>query len=107
MAFPLRIPRRSAEQQAQVDGQTARMALYCMAFCPYCLKVLFALFRLRLKIERRNIHDLRWKEQLTREGGRFQVPCLRIDDPAEGVCWLYESGAIVLYLKQRFSQEPI
>jgi glutathione S-transferase len=39
---------------------------------------------------------------LIEQGGKYQVPCLRIVDDNGEVSWLYESNAIGHYLNQRF-----
>jgi len=53
-----------------------------------------------IKIESKNIHaDPQAKAELIAEGGKKQVPCLRIKE-GDQVTWLYESSAIIDYLKQ-------
>ena len=78
------------------------LALYNLTFCPFCIKVQLAIRRLGIKIELRNIDSPRWGDELVREGGKFQAPCLRIEGPDGDVSWLYESHDITLYLQQRF-----
>lgn len=95
---------RSAEAQARVDAETARLALYEFASCPYCVRVRRALKRLALDIERRDIwRDPARRDELVAGGGKEQVPCLRITDEDGGVHWMYESADIVRYLEERFS----
>jgi glutaredoxin len=107
VAFVDRITRptpvqRSAEAQAQVAEATRSMALYQYFACPFCIKTRRALHRLNLPIELRDAqNDPVHRETLLREGGRIQVPCLRID-AAEGTTWLYESDDIIRHLEQRF-----
>ena len=60
--------------------------------------------RMNLKIEVRNADKSKWGNELVNEGGKFQAPCLRIEDPDHGVQWLYESNDIIRYLEQRFSK---
>lgn len=38
---------------------------------------------------------------LKQGGGKTQVPCLRIEDQAGEVQWMYESDEIIRYLKQQ------
>lgn len=96
---PPKPPSRSAEQQAILDSKTSKLALYEMLACPFCVKVRREVKRLGLNIHR---HDVKKNENdmqaLINNGGKFQVPCLRIeqDDKVE---WLYESDDIANYLR--------
>lgn len=94
---------RSAEEQAAVDGETAKMALYQFDACPFCVKVRRQMTRQALKIELRdakNNPDI--KAELLREGGSPKVPCLRIEKDDGAVQWLYESNDIIAFLKTKF-----
>lgn len=92
----------SPERQAELDAQTAHLALYQYAACPFCVKVRRAIRRLGLNIELRDArNDPRFRRELEQEGGRQQVPCLRIEEAGE-VTWLYESGDIIAWLEKRF-----
>jgi len=42
-----------------------------------------------------------YRRELEEEGGKVQVPCLRIDRDDETE-WMYESDDIVQYLEDRF-----
>lgn len=95
---------RSAEAQQAVDLACSRMALYHFSTCPFCIKVQHELGRLSLPVELRDAqHDAAHRETLLKDGGKVQVPCLRIADTDGQVQWLYESGDIIRYLQQRFS----
>lgn len=95
---------RAPEQQAQVDEACRSLVLYQFKTCPFCIKVRQELRRLSLDIEHRDAqHEGPYRDELVAGGGRAMVPCLRIADQAGGVQWLYESGAIIAYLRQRFS----
>jgi len=39
------------------------------------------------------------EEELTKEGGKYKVPCLRIENDTGDIKWLYESNSIISYLK--------
>ncbi|WP_207063136.1 glutathione S-transferase N-terminal domain-containing protein [Motiliproteus sp. SC1-56] len=81
------------------------LSLYHYPACPYCLRVRFAMHRLGVAVECRDIdRRRRWREQLEGEGGKVQVPCLRIAG-GDGDVWLYESAAIVDYLQARAREE--
>ncbi|WP_019022454.1 MULTISPECIES: glutathione S-transferase N-terminal domain-containing protein [unclassified Thioalkalivibrio] len=94
---------RDPEEQARVDEQTRALALYHFPACPFCIKARRAMQRLSLDIELRNAQPAgEHRETLQTEGGKLQVPCLRIEEEDGSVRWLYESGAIIDYLESRF-----
>lgn len=95
---------RTPQAQAQVDGETRKLALYHYDSCSFCGRVRSAIERLNLNIELRNIHaDRVHHETLVRDGGSGTVPCLQIAHDDGSVKWLYESADIISYLEQRFS----
>lgn len=97
---------RDPAEQARVDEQTRAMALYHFPACPFCIKARRAMQRLSLDIELRNAQAAGpWREELQNEGGRLQVPCLRIEEDDGTVRWLYESDAIIRYLRGRFDPD--
>lgn len=103
LAMPKGVVREAAAQQA-VDLACSRMALYHYATCPFCIKVLHEMGRLSLPIELRDAQqDGVHRDELLKDGGKVQVPCLHITDAEGQVQWLYESGDIIRYLQQRFS----
>ena len=72
---------RSPEAQAAVDAQTRDLALYQFRACPFCVKTRREIRRLGLNIETRDAqHNAQWRAELEAQGGRIQVPCLRIQD---------------------------
>ncbi len=93
-------PSRSAQQQAIVDQKTSGLKLYEMLACPFCVKVRREIKRLGLNIPRADVkkHTSEMKT-LVDQGGKFQVPCLRIEHEQQ-VTWLYESDEIIKYLRQ-------
>jgi glutaredoxin len=95
---------RSAEAQAEVDKQTENMALYHFQMCPFCVKTRRQIHRLGLNIENRDArNDERWNQELINEGGKYQVPCLKITKADGSVEWMYESTDINQYLENTFS----
>lgn len=97
-------PDHSPEKQAELDAQTANMALYQYAACPFCVKTRRAIRRLGLNIELRDArNNPQYRAELEQRGGKQQVPCLRIEDPNGSVSWLYESGDIIDFLQKRFA----
>tara|TARA_R110002049_G_scaffold45948_1_gene133683 strand:+ start:60138 stop:60512 length:375 start_codon:yes stop_codon:yes gene_type:complete len=95
-------PSRSAQQQAILDEKTNNLKIYEMRACPFCVKVRREIKRLGLNIPRTDVkkqaNDM---AELINEGGKFQVPCLRIDH-AQNTTWLYESDEIIKYLRESF-----
>jgi glutaredoxin len=95
---------RSAEIQKEVDKQTENMALYHFKMCPFCVKTRRQIRRLALNIENRDArNDAQWNQELINEGGKYQVPCLKITADDGSVQWLYESKEINQYLDKRFA----
>ena len=93
-------PKRAIDEQAKIDAKTNVLSLYQLPSCPFCVKVRRTIKREGLKIELRNISGKNnYSEELTREGGKRKVPCLRIEKTDGQVQWLYESNDIVDYLK--------
>ncbi|MDH2372362.1 glutathione S-transferase N-terminal domain-containing protein [Cobetia sp. 3AK] len=96
---------RSPAQQAEVDAETARLALYQFSTCPFCIKVRKRMHQLNLNIEQRDTqHNATHRQALEQGGGRVKVPCLLIthDDGREE--WMYESDTINAYLQKRFGR---
>ena len=95
---------RSAEEQKEVDKQTKNMVLYQFQQCPFCVKTRRTIRRLALDIEKRDArNDPRWNQELINEGGKYQVPCLKITTDDGNVEWMYESTVINQYLDEKFS----
>ncbi|PWD87336.1 glutaredoxin family protein [Ignatzschineria cameli] len=93
--------KRSAEAQAKMDQKTAHLALYQFHMCPFCVKVRRTIKRLNLNIELRDAKDnAQFAEELLSQGGKRQVPCLRIENEDGSVNWMYESDAINQYLEK-------
>jgi glutaredoxin len=100
---PKGVVRAPAAQQA-VDQQCQSMALYQFTTCPFCIKVRQEMRRLSLPVERRDAqHNLKNRDDLQSGGGAFKVPCLKVTDATGQSQWIYESGAIIAYLRSRFS----
>ena len=98
-----KVPVRVPERQQEFDANTANMSLYQFRQCPFCVKTRRTIHRLGLNIENRDArNDPHWNRELIDEGGKYQVPCLRIVKEDGSVEWLYESTNINRYLDQRF-----
>ncbi len=95
---------RSNEAQAATNKQTSAMVLYQFNQCPFCVKTRRSIRRLALEIEKRDArNDPKWNQELINDGGRYQVPCLKITADDGVVEWMYESTVINEYLDERFS----
>ncbi len=95
---------RAKEDQDAVDAKTAKMSLYQFNACPFCVKVRRQLRRQSLNVELRDAkNNAAFKDELTKEGGKHKVPCLRIEDDAKNVRWLYSSDDICSFLENEFS----
>ena len=94
---------RSAELQAEVDAETKGLTLYQFRACPFCIKVRRNMRRLNLDIEKRNANENPdYQAELMEGGGRWQTPCLRIENEGK-VEWLYESSDIINYLNKKYA----
>lgn len=94
---------RPPEQQRLVDQSTEKLKLYQFEACPFCVKVRREVRRLGLNIEMRDVRtNPSFAKELNEGGGQYQVPCLRIEQDAGQVQWMYESSDIIQYLNDRF-----
>ena len=96
-------PKRSEEEQAAMDQKTSNLALYQFHACPFCIVTRRTMRRLGLNIELRDAqNDSQWEQELIEQGGKRQVPCLRISDEDGKVEWMYESKDIMQYLERQY-----
>lgn len=97
---------RVAGSQKQVDEQTEKMALYQFQQCPFCVRTRRQIHCLNLNIEKRDArNDPQWNSELINEGGKYQVPCLKVMADDGTVEWVYESKNINQYLDEKFSAQ--
>lgn len=102
MSRPKGVARSSADQ-ASVNAQCQGLALYQFQTCPFCIKVRQEMRRLSLEVEKRDAqHPGPVRDALAAGGGSTKVPCLRISEADGSARWLYESNAIIEYLRERF-----
>ena len=96
---------RSIEKQTAITELSQGITLYQYKACPFCVKVRRAFKRLSLPIETRDAKRCPTaKQELLAGGGKLKVPCLKIDDGAGDIRWMYESNDIIHYVEQRFTQ---
>ncbi len=97
------IPGFQPEKRAELDAITANMKIYHFKQCPFCVKTRRSIRRLGLNIEIRDArNDPLWNSELINEGGKYQVPCLRLLKDDGSMEWMYGSDNIIQYLDQRF-----
>jgi glutaredoxin len=95
---------REPSAQTTVNLQCQNLALYQFTTCPFCIKVRQEMRRLSLPIEQRDAqHHAAHRAELQQGGGAIKVPCLKITDAAGQSQWLYDSAAIIAYLRGRFA----
>lgn len=96
---------RDAAAQTTVNMQCKNLALYQFQTCPFCIKVRQEMRRLSLPIEHRDAQkDTAHRTALLHGGGAIKVPCLKISDGSGQSQWLYDSAAIIAYLRARFDK---
>jgi len=83
--------------------ELSRLALYQFDTCPFCARVRSAMTRMKLDIEIRDtITNPAYRQELIDNGGKSQVPCLRIEHRDGRVEWMYESSDIIDFLKEHY-----
>ena len=98
-----KIPLLPLEQRQEFDAITSSMKIYHFKQCPFCVKTRRTVRRLGLNIETRDArNDPRWNQELINEGGKYQVPCLRLVKEDGSKEWMYGSSSIIQYLDKRF-----
>ncbi len=95
--------KRTSEQQHKVDKETINIELYQFFGCPFCIKTRRIIKRLNLHIITRNAQTIgsKFRDEIQRETGKVQVPCLKITNGDE-VQWMFESNKISTYLNKHF-----
>lgn len=84
------------------EVETASLALYHMVHCPYCARVRHVIDELNINIPLHDIYtDSVKAKELVANGGKRQVPCLRIETADGKTQWLYESQDIINYLRKQ------
>jgi glutaredoxin len=95
---------RSLGEQEKVNLQTKSLVLYQFKQCPFCVKTRRNMRRLALEIEKRDArYDSKWNQELINDGGKYQVPCLKVVTDDGSIEWMYESTVINRYLNKRFA----
>ncbi|WP_441003609.1 glutaredoxin family protein [Pseudocolwellia agarivorans] len=75
-------------------------ALYKLDTCPYCVKTIKVIKSLNIEVSLKDINESKkHNNALIQEGGKRQVPCLKIVKNNSAPVWLYESDEIIEFLK--------
>ena len=75
------------------------ITLYQRPSCPFCARVKLANRYLSLTLQEKNIsQDPQALRELIQDGGKQQVPALRIKEADGSHRWLYESREIIEFL---------
>ncbi|MCH9745976.1 MAG: glutathione S-transferase N-terminal domain-containing protein [Proteobacteria bacterium] len=101
--IPVKKVRRDAQAQTIADKKAANIELYQFFACPFCIMSRRVIRGLNIKIVTRDAQTQggRYREELLKEGGKVQVPCLKITENGQ-VSWMYESAVIKDYLEKEF-----
>lgn len=98
---------REENAQDRIDTLTENLSIYQFEACPFCVKVRRQLRKNALNIELRDAkNNAQHKEELTKQGGKYKVPCLRIESDSGDIKWLYESDNIISYLQTELIPTP-
>lgn len=85
--------------KSSATNQSQSLSLYYYDGCPFCNMTLKALEQIDLDVELRHIRrQPQYRTELIKQGGKPQVPCLRIEGDGK-TNWLYESRDIINYLR--------
>lgn len=97
-----RAPKLTVQQQQAIADKVSHISLYQLAACPFCVKVRRAMKRQGIQLPLVDIkaEQGRYREELIQGGGAAKVPCLKIDNGADGITWMYESNDIISYLEK-------
>ena len=90
----------SDEQQKSILDQSKNLELFEFNACPFCIKVRRFMKRNNIILPLRDAKkDSPFRKELLENGGKVQVPCLKIQKDNQ-VQWLYESNDIIKYLEK-------
>ena len=88
--------------ERELTNPAQRYVLYQYPECPFCARVRTFLAEHGIDLPLRDtLRDPAAFRELLRGGGRATVPCLRIENSAGEVRWLYESADIIDYFRLR------
>jgi len=86
-------------------NEITAVTLYHFQACPFCARTRAAMEELGLNIQKRDIRIVPdFKLELLELGGKVQVPCLRIERNNQESQWLYESDAVIQFLRNNVDE---
>ncbi|WP_188150945.1 glutaredoxin family protein [Teredinibacter waterburyi] len=86
----------------------AHVTLYQRPSCPFCIRVEHATRAMGLQIKSVNTSsEPKARKELIEDGGKSQVPALKIEQPDGEAVWLYESLDIIHFLKEHFAHSAV
>ena len=94
---PLKI---TEDQKQSILNNSKSLELFEFNACPFCIKVRRFMKKNNINIDLKDAkNDLEQRNELLNNGGKIQVPCLKISKN-ESTKWLYESSDIIKYLEK-------
>lgn len=101
--IPVKKVKRSAKAQEAADKKAETIELYQFFACPFCIMSRRVIRGLNIKIVTRDAQKRGgiYREEMQKETGKVQVPCLKITKGKE-VTWMFESSDIKAYLEKEF-----
>jgi glutaredoxin len=94
---PLKI---TEDQKQSILNNSKSLELFEFNACPFCIKVRRFMKKNNINIDLKDAkNDLEQRNELLNNGGKIQVPCLKISKN-ESTQWLYESSDIIKYLEK-------
>lgn len=92
---------RDPQKQSEIESSLTDHSIYQFKACPFCVKVRRFMKANNLPIEYKDAKVDPYRTELKENGGKIQVPCLKIEKEGQ-TSWLYESNDIIKYFSDRF-----
>jgi glutaredoxin len=89
------------EARGRMRENLRGLTIYQFETCPFCVKVRRYLRSVGAELPLLDAKREPYRGELLREGGKVQVPCLKIEEADGKARWLYESDDIIAFLKGR------
>ena len=98
--FPPKVLNRDSISQININKITSAYKLYQYHACPFCVKVRRFFKKESLMVELFDAKNPDFKEELTKNGGKQKVPCLKVVLKNNQFAWIYESKDIIEFIKK-------
>ena len=89
---------RDSISQIKINKITRSYQLYQYHACPFCVKVRRFFKKESLYIDLIDAKKASHRDELTHNGGKTKVPCLRVKLKNKQVRWIYESKDIIEFI---------